>query len=166
MRRWLLAGVMLAFPVAGAVTFATQAQAASVSTTGVSCTGLSGKVDLKNDSATIKLTGCNDTANTGGKGTTKGSETSTKASITWNKTGTTTEGSVKNTEVTPDTCPTPTGGTQDIEELSTATVTGGTSKAKASIKKGWTIQSHVCYDSGNSELSLLPGTDYQIGPGL
>jgi hypothetical protein len=166
MRRWLLAGVMLAFPVAGALTFASQAQAASITTTGVVCTGLSGKVVLSNDSATIKLSGCNDTANTGGKGTTKGSESSTKASITWNKTGTTTEDDVANNTVSPDTCPTPTGGIQDIEELSTATVTGGTSKAKASIKKGWTVQAYVCFNSGDSELSLLPGTKYQIGPGL
>ncbi len=166
MRRWLLAGVILAFPVAGALTFATQAQAASTATTGVSCSGLSGKVVLSTDSATIKLTKCNDTANTGGSGTTKGSETSTTASITWKGKGTTTEDKVTNTSVSPDTCPTPTGGTQDIEELSTATVTGGTGAAKKSIKKGWTVQAYVCFDSGNSSISLLPGTDYKIGPGL
>jgi hypothetical protein len=157
---------MLTFPVAGALTFASQAQAASITTAGVACTGLSGKVVLSTDSATIKLSGCSDTKNTGGKGTTKGSESSTTASITWNKTGTTTEDDVANSAVSPDKCPTPAGGTQDVEELSTATVTGGTSKAAASIKKGWTVKAYVCYDSGNSDLSLLHGTKYQIGPGL
>lgn len=157
MRRWLLAAVVMAFPIAGSLALAGQAQAAA----GVSCTGLSGKVNTSNDSAKIKLSGCNDTKNTGGKGTTKGSQSSTTATITWNGTGTTTEDDVTNTPVSNSTC-----ASGDIEEEATATVTGGTGAAAKSIKKGWTVQSFVCYDPTTSKLSLAPGTTYQIGKGL
>jgi hypothetical protein len=157
MRRWLLAGAVMAFPLVGSLALAGQAQAAS----GVSCTGLSGKVNTTTDSANVKLSACNDTKNTGGKGTTKGSESSTTGTIKWNGTGTTTLGSQSYTGVSPGTCP-----SGDIEEEFTATVTGGTGAAAKSIKKGWTVQAFVCYDPSTSTLSLAPGTSYQIGKGL
>lgn len=154
MRRWLLAGVMIAFPIAGAVALTGPAVAAS----GVSCTSLTGKVNSQ-DAAKIKLSGCNDTANTGGKGTTKGSATSTTATITWNGTGTTTEDNVTTTIITSGaTC-----ASGDIEEETTGDVTGGTGAAAKSIKKGWTEQSFVCYNPNTSQLSLAPGTTFEIG---
>ncbi len=160
MRRWLMAGVItIALPIAGTVALAGPALAGSPSVTGVSCTKLSGKVNLGNDSAKIKLKGCSDPTNTGGKGKTSGSESSTTATIKWKGTGTTTEDNVTNTAVSPDACP----GT-DIEEESTADVTGGTGEAAESIMTGWTVQAFVCFNSTTDEISLLPGTTYNIGP--
>jgi hypothetical protein len=147
----------LAFPIAGTLAFSGQALAAG----GVSCTTLSGKVNTTTDAAKVTISGCNDTKNTGGKGKTKSSETATTSTITWNGTGTTTLGSATTTPISPGTCP-----SGDIEEMTTATVTGGTGAAAKSIKKGWTSQSYVCYDPTTSTLSLLAGTTYQIGKGL
>jgi hypothetical protein len=158
MRRWLLAGVVLAFPIAGSVVVGSQAALAA---SGVSCTSLTGTVNTSTDVAKVKLSGCNDTKNTGGKGTTTSSETATSSTIKWNGTGTTTLGMATTTAVSPSTCP-----SGDIEEMTTATVTEGTGAAAKSIKKGWTSQSYVCYDPTTSTLSLAPGTTYQIGKGL
>jgi len=160
MRRWILAGVVMAFPIIGSVAAASQAQAAQPAT-GVSCKTLSGKVNLSTDSAKITLSGCNDTKNTGGKGTSKGSESATTGTITWNGTGTTTLGSETNTPVSPSTC-----AAGDIEEQSSGTVTGGTGAAAKSIKTGWTEQAFVCFNPNTSKLSLAPGTTYQIAAGL
>ena len=160
MRRWILAGVVMAFPIVGSVALAGQAQAAQPAT-GVSCKTLSGKVNLTTNTATIKVSGCNDTKNTGGKGTSKGSESATTGTITWNGTGTTTLGSETNTPVSNSTCP-----SGDVEEQSSATVTGGTGAAAKSIKKGWTEQAFVCFDPSTSMLSLAPGTTFQIAAGL
>jgi hypothetical protein len=159
MRRWLLAGVVLAFPIAGSVAFGAQAALAAG---GVSCTSLTGTVNTTTDAAKVTLSGCNDTKNTGGKGTTKSSETATKSTIKWaDSKGTTILGPATTTVVSPDACP-----GSDLEEMTTATVTGGTGAAAKSIKVGWTSQSYVCYNPANNKLSLLAGTTYQIGAGL
>jgi hypothetical protein len=156
MRRLLLAGVMLAFPIAGSVVFAGQAFAAS----GVSCKSLTGTVNTNTDAAKIKLSGCNDTKNTGGKGTTSSAEGASSSTIKWGNGETTIFGPGTTTVVSPDACP-----GSDIEEETTASVTGGTSK---SIKKGWTSQSFVCYNptATKNQLSLAPGTTFEIGKGL
>ena len=156
MRRWLMVGAALVFPVVGALALAGTAEAA----TGVACTKLTGTVN-SSDSAKVTISGCNDTANTGGSGTTTGNATATTGTITWKGTGTTTLGGLTTTVVTPDKCP-----GSDLEEMTTGTVTGGTGKAAKSIKKNWTTQSFVCYNPGNNKLALLKGTKYQIGPGL
>lgn len=158
MRRFLLATVVMAFPVLGTMAFA---GAASAAAGGVSCTGLSGKVNTSTDAAKVKLSGCSDTKNTGGSGKTEGSESSSTGKITWNGTGTTTLGSVTDTPVSDSTCP-----SGDIEEEETGTVTGGTGEAAKSIKKGWTQQAYVCFDPSGDTLSLAPGTTYQIAKGL
>jgi hypothetical protein len=159
MRRLLLASVMIVFPIAGSIALAGPALAGG--STGVVCTVLKGKVNLSNDSAKITLSKCSDTANTGGGGTTSGSESSTTATITWDGgKGTTTEDNVSTTIVSSGaTCP-----SSDIEEETTGDVTGGTGAAKKSIKKGWTVQSFVCYNPNNNKLSLAPGTAFNIGP--
>jgi hypothetical protein len=154
MRRLLLAGVVLAFPIVGSVAFAGQAFAAS----GVSCTALTGKVNPTTDAAKITVTGCNDTKNTGGKGTTSSSEGAASSTIKWANGETTILGMGTTSIVSPDACP-----GSDLEEETTAPVTGGTSK---SIKKGWTSQSFVCYNPSTNKLSLAPGTTFQIGKGL
>jgi hypothetical protein len=158
MRRLLLAVAVMAFPIAGTLAISGTASAASG---GVICTGFSGKVNLTTNSAKIKLSKCNDTANTGGKGTTSGASGATTGTITWGGTGTTTLGSIVETVVSPSTCP-----SGDLEESSTGTVTGGTGAAKKSIKKGWTEQETVCYNPSNNKLTLLPGTTFQIAAGL
>lgn len=160
MRRWLLAGVVMAFPIMGTVALAGSASAVSPAT-GVSCTGLTGTINLSTGVVKSKYTGCNDTKNTGGSGKTKTTETATTAKITWNGTGTTTEGSISSTSVT-STCTDPNA----IEEESTGTVTGGTGAAALSIKKGWTFRIFICADLTTGVLSLAPGTTFQIGKGL
>jgi hypothetical protein len=166
MRRWLLAGAMLVLPIGAALAVTGTASAAS----GVSCSGLSGKVNSTSLSATGKLTGCNDTANTGGKGTFKGSETATTGSITWNKTGTTTFGSVAYNPTSTNTCPSTSTETNEAEEYVTGTVTGGTGAAAKSIKKKWTFEAYLCVNenttTGALTLTLAPGTDWLIGKGL
>jgi hypothetical protein len=144
---------MLAFPIAGSVVFAGQAFAAS----GVSCTSLTGKVNSSNV-AKVTLSKCNDTTNTGGKGTTTSAEGASSSTIKWANGKTTIFGPGTTTIVSPDACP-----GSDLEEETTATVTGGTS---TSIKKGWTSQSFVCYNPSTSKLSLAPGTTFRIGKGL
>ncbi len=100
------------------------------------------------------ISGCNDTANTGGKGTIAANISKKTGTITWNKTGTTTfkftEKSVTNTKCVK--------GDTEISE--TATTTGGTSKALKSIPKGQVSTTLVCVKG--SSLSLVKGEKYQI----
>jgi hypothetical protein len=164
MRRWLLAGAMLVFPITGALAVAGTASAASAAG-GVSCTALAGKVNSSTYAAKGTLSGCNDTKNTGGKGTFKGGETTTAGSIKWNGTGTTTFGDVSYSAAANDTCP-----NMEDEEYVTGTVTGGTGEAAKSIKKNWTFQAYLCVvvnsTTGAITLTLAPSTDWVIGKGL
>ena len=116
-------------------------------------------MNLTNDTAKVTISGCSDTANTGGGGTTNGSASATTGTIKWKGgKGTTTLGSLATTVVSPDACP-----GSDLEEETTGVVTGGTGAALKSIKKKWTTQSFVCYDPSNNDLTLLAGTKYEIG---
>ena len=80
MRRWLMAGVMMAFPLVGVLSFMGTANAA----TSAACTKLTGKVNLTTGLAKVtKSSGCNDTANTGGGATTTETETGTTGTLKW-----------------------------------------------------------------------------------
>ncbi len=99
------------------------------------------------------LSGCNDPANTGGKGSAvskviKG--TSGSSTIKWNKTGTTTV-AWNYTIVKPNKCA---AGFTEIRE--TGKVTGGTGAAVKSITKGQSSIGTVCENAKGS--SLLKGT--------
>jgi len=150
---------MVAFPLVGALALAGTANAArpAPASKGVVCTKVSGK--LKSTGvASIKLSGCSDTKNTGGSGKSSGSEGGTTSTVTWNGTGTTTFDDQTDTGVTGGTCP-----SGDIEEEATGTVSGGTGAALKSIPIGWTYQAFICFDPSTSKLSNAPGTTYQIG---
>jgi hypothetical protein len=159
MRRMLMAGIAIAFPLVGAFAYAGTAAAA----TGVTCTKLTGTIS-GSGSVKVTISGCNDKANTGGGGTETSSETATTGKITWKGgKGTTSFKDINSTPVSSGTCP-----STDIEEETVTTVSTGTGAAKASIKKGWTSESYVCYNPNatKNQLSLAPGTKYLIGPGL
>jgi hypothetical protein len=103
------------------------------------------------------ITGCSDKANTGGSGKIVATLKTKTGVITWNKTGTTkfkyTYADVKNTACSPKT-----KGSLEVKE--TATVTGGTGKAAASIKKGQVATTTICVIGG--KVGLAPGSKYQI----
>ena len=166
MRRVLGVVALCALPISLlSVSLAGTASAASPATASVVCKKISGNFLT---GTTGKLSGCTDTANTGGSGTFPIAALGTgSGNITWNGTGTTALTSVTPTGVTPDTCPNDAGGTQESEFLVTADISGGTGKAKKSIKKGWTLTSTVCVDlAGTGAFKVLKGTTVQIGAGL
>lgn len=140
---------VLAFSTLGSVALASGVAGASAPT--VTCT--SGTVTITGGGT---LKGCNDTANTGGSGTIKASLSKKTGVITWNKTGTTTF-SYKYVIESKDTKCKP---TSDKEIQETSTVTGGTGKAAASIKKGQVAVEYLC-EKGSS-VTLAPGSHYQI----
>jgi hypothetical protein len=146
---WVAAGSAVLIPLGGAA-IATAGPAAA-KPPGIKCTGLSGKVNLTTDSAKIKLTGCS--GNTGGKGKTKGSESSTTGTDKWTNGKKTSFDDVTNSGGTA-TCP-----TGDISELSTATVTSDTT---GDTKAGAAESANVCFNETTDALSLAPGTDYVI----
>jgi hypothetical protein len=123
--------------------------------TGVACSKITGGIA----GTTGTLSGCTDTANTGGKGTFPISAlTGGSGSITWNGTGTTALSGVTATAVTPNKCP-----SGDTEYKVSGNVSGGTGKALKSIKKGWTLSAYVCVTS-SGKFSLLKGQKVNIGP--
>lgn len=166
MRRVLGVVALCALPISVlSVSLAGTASAASPATAGVICKKLHANFLT---GGTGKIAKCSDTANTGGKGKFPvASLMSGSGTITWNGTGTTTLTGIVATSVTPDTCPVAADGTQESEFTVTGNVTGGTGKAKKSIKAGWTLASTVCVDlAGTGAVTLLPGTTLQIGAGL
>jgi len=157
MRRLLLAGAVLAFPLAGLTVGLAGPASASVRnpSTGVSCTKVKGTIT----GANAKLKGCSDTKNTGGSGKAPIAALATgSGTITWNGTGTTTLGSGTFNTISPDACPT---GSTEYEAM--LTVSGGTGAAKKSILVGWTVQAFVCVNNSTGAISLLSGTDFNIG---
>jgi hypothetical protein len=157
MRRWIMSAVVLAFPLVGAMTYAGTANA--VATTGVTCTKLTGTVNLVKNVVKVTISGCNDSANTGGTGTqtSTANPIPTSGTITWKGKGTTTFDNEMTSEPGQGVCP-----KGDLEEVTTATVNGGTNPALKSIKVGWVSHSTVCY--GNGKLTLAKGTKYTIAP--
>jgi len=123
--------------------------------TGVTCTKIAGGIA----GTTGTLSGCSDTANTGGKGTFPiAALTGGSGSITWNKTGTTALSGVTATATTINKCP---SGSTEYEV--SGNVSGGTGKALKSIKVGWTLQAFVCL-TAKGTFSLLKGQKVNIGP--
>jgi hypothetical protein len=166
MRRLLLAGVILAFPIGAlSVGYAGQASASIRNpSTVVTCSKIKANILT---GTTAKLKGCSDTKNTGGSGKAPiATLTSGSGTLTWHGTGTTTLAGGSFTAVSPDTCPTPTGGSQDLEYTIMYNVTGGTGAAAKSIKAGWTLTATVCINQTTGAVALLAGTDVQIGAGL
>lgn len=129
--------------------FATGVAGASAPT--VTCTGFSANI-----TGTGKLTGCNDTANTGGKGTIKTNITKSTTVVTWNGTGTTTS-KYTDKAVTPNKCKSP-----GIEIKETSTTTGGTGKALKSIPKGQVATLLVCENTKAKTVTLLPGQKIKV----
>ena len=130
-------------------TIALSTGVASASAPTVTCTIFSATASGK-----ATLNACNDTGNTGGKGTEVANLKASTAVITWNKTGTTTT-KYSYAAVTPDKCA---KGSSEIKE--TATVTGGTGAAVKSIPKGQVATLLLCIKG--TAISLLPGQKYQI----
>lgn len=148
-----LAGAAAIIPLAGMTAF-TVATATSAGATppGITCKKLAGTVNLSNDSATITLSKCS--GNTGGKGTTSGSEMSTKGTDKWANGKVTKFKDVTNAGSSV-VCPL----TTDISELSTSTVKSDTTGDTA---KGAAESAQVCFNSTNDTLSLAPGYKYTI----
>jgi len=117
------------------------------------------KLKANADKAKGTISGCTDTANTGGKGTFPvAALASGSGTITWNKTGTTKVDNGTFATVSPSACP-----TGDTEYSATGDVSGGTGKAKKSIKKGWTYEADVCLNSSTGAITLVKGTDMHFG---
>jgi hypothetical protein len=146
-----LAGAAALIPFGG-VAAVVGSSPAGAAPPGITCTGLSGTVDLTTDSATIALSGCS--GNTGGSGKTSGSESSTTAKVKWKNKDKTKFDDVTNTEQTNTLC-----ASGDVQELNTSTVKSDTTGDTA---KGAGESVTICYDPTTNELSLAPGTDYVI----
>ena len=139
---------MLAVGSLGSIAVASGVAGASAPT--VTCT--TGTITITGGGT---ISGCNDTKNTGGKGTIKANITKSTGVITWNKTGTTTFSykavTVTDTKCTPKT---------DKEIKETATTTGGTGAAVKSIPKGQVATTYIC--EAGTKVTLAPGSKYQI----
>jgi hypothetical protein len=123
--------------------------------TGVSCTKLTGKATGSKGT----VSGCTDTANTGGSGTFNPSSLLSGGKITWaKKVGTTTIDNVNPVTVTPNKCP-----KGDTEYEITADIESSTGKTAKSIKDGWTLQVYVCLNNTTEAFSILKGTKLEIG---
>jgi hypothetical protein len=136
------------------VGFASMAAAA----TGITCTGMTGNFNKPNGS----LTGCSDTANTGGKATLPiKALASGSGTITWNKTGTTSIDKVVPTTVAANKCSDPSANS---EIKATAVIVKSTGAAAKSIKKGWIFTAYVCVNGTTDAITILKGTKVVIGP--
>jgi hypothetical protein len=126
---------------------ASQAFAKVAKPTKVICTGLSG------NSSTATVSGCSDTAVTGGGGVSVIS--SGVSTVTWNVTGLTSTESFTAVASTgkKDHCTPPAGLTNTAEVKEKGTVSGGT----ATSLTGGKLKGTVCLFSNNS-VALFPGT--------
>jgi hypothetical protein len=145
----LLIPVMVASASVGTLAFASASGAAvKPATSSVKCTALSGTVG-----GTGSLTGCTDTANTGGSGSfplVPGSN-----SVTWAAGGTNTFSYTFKT-VTPNACP------KKNEEIAVAgTVTGSTGSG-SSIPNGDKVKGDLCVNKKTDVVELLPGTKFKL----
>jgi hypothetical protein len=143
---------MLAVTSLGSVALASGV--ASASAPKVTCTSFS-----TNFSGTGTVSGCTDTANTGGKGSLVTTASTGKGTITWAKKLGTTRSTAKDTVVTPDTKCNP---KSDTEVKITDTVTGGTGKASNVIKTGQSGTFYVCANSTTKKVTLAPGQKFEI----
>jgi hypothetical protein len=154
MRRLALLFALLTVPISSlCVALAGPAAAAAGVTT--SCSKLTGSLTAPK----VTLSKCNDTANTGGRGTIPTSSIEAGAgTITWNGTGKTKVDDITIAATSTNACPK--GST---EEEVTGNVTGGTGAAVTSIKKGYSLQAFVCANSSTASISLAPGTKVNFG---
>ena len=123
---------------------------AGASSPSVTCT--TGKITITGSGT---ISGCSDTANTGGKGTIKATISPKKGTITWATGFGTTTFSYTYTIPTNTKCA---KGDKEIVEV--ATVTGGTGKAIKSIPKNQKATTTIC--EKGSTVTLAPGQKYQI----
>ncbi len=146
----VIAGSAALVPLAGMAVTAGPAGAAKPK--GITCTAASGKVNSMG-TAKINLSDCS--GNTGTKGTTSGSATSTSATVKWAN-GKSTSFSESATAGTKCTNP----ATVD-DELITGSVTADTT---GSTKNGAAVSGEVCVISKGSKLKIVnaPGVDFII----
>jgi hypothetical protein len=141
-----------AVPFAGMAMTAGPAGAAKAK--GITCTGGTGSGKVAKLSATINFTGC--TGNTGGKGTTTGSEGATSGTIKWGNAKTT---SLSETTGTGTNCP----STDADDELITGNVTADNTK---STTVGAAVSGEFCVTLNSAgtkfKLKLAPGTKFTI----
>jgi hypothetical protein len=162
MRRLLLAGAVLAFPI-GALTLGVSGVAsASTGThpaakaTPFDCT----KIKANETSTKAKLKGCGDTKNTGGSGSTPVADFATgMGTITWDGTGTSTYDNGTFMATSTNSCP---SGSTEYEVM--ADISGGTGAAAKSIPDTFTFQAFVCVNNTTGKVTLLAGTDVEFGP--
>jgi hypothetical protein len=141
---------------ASVTTVALTASVASAASDSVSCTKLTGTVNLSGKVTKGSLTGCSDTAATSGSGTFPISDSEASAKITWKSTGTTTT-SFKFASASKNGCT----AANETEFVITGTVKSSTGKA-AKIAKGQPMSADVCFNSKTNAVSLVPKTDFKV----
>jgi len=116
------------------------------------CTVLTGNIS---GTPASSVSGCNDTANTGGSGTFPPGALSSPATVTWATGGTTTfTFKYKLVSAKKDKCP-----AGDNEVTLSGKVTGHTGVGSSVTGK---IKASICYNSSSGALSLLPGTTFKF----
>jgi hypothetical protein len=158
----LLVPAAFMIPASGAVLALTSSPAGAAvpaaATDAVTCTGLTGSVNIVTESATGTFSGCTKKV-TGGSGSFTGSESSAKGSVTWKNKGVTSF-SFAFTEAG-SACP-----SGDTEIVVTGKVTSSTGKA-AAIKKGQKISGGTTANTADfctngSNLVLATGTTFKV----
>jgi hypothetical protein len=158
----LLVPAALMIPASAAVLALTSSPAGAAvpaaSTDAVTCTALTGSVNVVTESATGSFSGCTKPP-TGGSGSFTGSESSAKGSVTWKNKGVTSF-SFAFTE-SGSACP-----SGDAQIIVTGKVTSSTGKA-AAIKKGQKISGGTTANTADfctngSNLILAPGTTFKV----
>ena len=140
----------VALVVTGSVAAGAFTSPASAATPKTTCAVVS--ISVKGSGTLSKCTGASYTGGSG-KLVVNIKKSPYPATVTWNKTGTTTAslkygGLPKGAK---NVCP---AGTSEI--VVTGTVTGGTGKAVKSIPKGSKVSGNLCYKVSTSSLSLAP----------
>ena len=145
--RGTIAAVAVLVPVAGLTALAT-GPAGAAKPKGITCSKLTGKVNSAG-TAKINLSTC--TGNTGGKGKSSGSASSSSGTIKWanGKSTTSTESYSAGTG-----CP-----AGDVAEQISGNVTADNT---GSTTVGAPVSATVCYNSSTGKLSLAPGTKFVI----
>jgi hypothetical protein len=144
----LIVGSASLVPLAG-ITALTTGVAGAKTPKGITCTTLSGKVNLTKGTTKETASGC--TGKTGGSGTAKGSNTATSVTTKWanGKSTTFTGSSTAGTG-----CP-----SGDYAEALNGTVSADTT---GSTSVGAAVTGTLCYNPSTSKVSLAPGTKFII----
>jgi len=138
----------LAVPVgAASLAFATPAFAAATA-----CSVLTGNIS---GTPASTVSGCNDTANTGGSGTFRVGALSSPTTVTWATSGTNTfTFKYKLISAKKDKC---SAGNNEV--TITGKITGHTGAGSSVTGK---VKASICYSAASGALSLLPGTTFKF----